>query len=271
MTKQAVYPPIVDTGDTRDNNNINNCESMLSTTNGPHNSKADNIITPTKSTNETNETNETKRRKKTKKKRKISSTKKGRFMKPESRLMFSFFKKKDKNKDRNDENSSPKKGRETNSKEVRDFRKEVVKNQNEMLTKFEKKSVTKALKTLPRRDLESHVDLPPISQSIQEMERCKHCHKPLKVCDEVVYGEYCIARVFDFCKKHFYVSTDDITKKYRSAYTSSSRFINYKQTGKLDTCDERIPPVCMLEKSYIEAIQIKGMRDAFNGWNNKMN
>ena len=147
----------------------------------------------------------------------------------------------------------------------------MIKNQNEMLTKFEKKSVTKALKTLPGRDLEAQVDLPPISQSIQEMERCKHCHKPLKVCDEVVYGEYCIARVFDFCKKHFYVSTDDITKKYRSAYTSSSRFINYKHTGKLDTCDERIPPLCMLEKSYIEAIQIKGMRDAFNGWNNKMN
>ena len=41
--------------------------------------------------------------------------------------------------------------------------------------------------------------------------------------------------------------------------------------GKFDTYNERIPPICMLEKSYIEAIQIKGMRDALNGWNNKMN
>ena len=63
---------------------------------------------------------------------------------------------------------------------------------------------------------------------------------------------------------------EDITKKYKIAYTSTSKFINYKHTGKLDTCDERIPPVCMLEKLYIEAIQIKGMRDAFHRWNSKM-
>ena len=114
------------------------------------------------------------------------------------------------------------------------------------------------------------VDLPPMSDSVLQADKCKHCKKPLPACDEKVFGEYCIARVYDFCKKHFYVSIDDIARKYRIAYTGASKFVNYKQTGVLETCEEKIPPVCMLESSYIEAIEIKGMRDSFNGWDKKM-
>ena len=46
------------------------------------------------------------------------------------------------------------------SKERKDFQKNVIKYQNEILTKFEKKSMSKALKTKPKRDLETQVDLP---------------------------------------------------------------------------------------------------------------
>ena len=225
-----------------------------------------------------------------------TENKQSKFLKPQAMLMYNFFTPKHNNNKnrkaarskskRTNENDSENEsvedktletgeeaGRETNviySDEIDDFRTRLIANQNEMLKKHEKKVKTKAQRSLPRRILQQ-VKLPPVAESVKNGEVCKHCLKPLPFCDEVVYGEYCIARVFDFCKKHFFVSVDDITKKYKIAYTSASKFINYKHTGKLDTCDERIPPVCMLEKSYIEAIQIKGMRDAFNGWNSKMN
>lgn len=96
----------------------------------------------------------------------------------------------------------------------------------------------------------------------QGQDLCPHCGNPVSFCDEVVYGEYCVARTCEYSSRHKFVSDDVITRVYRRAYNGASRFIIFRNQNVLLPGDqERIPPRCMLDNSYIDALQANSWKE----------
>ena len=171
--------------------------------------------------------------------------------------IFSFFKKRD------DKESKTRSSMALVEAEEKKRQSKLEKVQQKMLSKVEKD-------LLPSRKLTITHPECKLSSSVINGEICIHCKKQVDICDEKIYGEYCIARCFDYSDKHFYTSNEAVIKVYKRSYTSAARFIDYVNQGYLDKRDERTPPQCMLETSFVEALQINAWNERVGQWKKKM-
>ena len=138
------------------------------------------------------------------------------------------------------------------------------------LKRLEKNARARAHRTKPKM-LYLNGQQPTNTQATNYHDLCPHCRNPKPFCDELVYGEYCVARTCAYSRRHDYVSDSAITRVYRRAYTSASKFIIFRNRGQLIDEDERIPPRCMLDGSYIEALQANAWRSVLMNIERKMN
>lgn len=86
---------------------------------------------------------------------------------------------------------------------------------------------------------------------------CPKCFQKLNVCQEVLYGKYCIANVWELWDDFGRLTTiNNVEKRYRNAYQDAVRVQSYLKHSILRRRNGLEPPPCMLDGSFVKAVNL---------------
>jgi hypothetical protein len=88
---------------------------------------------------------------------------------------------------------------------------------------------------------------------------CRHCHQPSQMCDDEVYGPYCVKYVLTYYSEHTNVMNDYMVQlQFNKSFGHAKAFGLYTQHNKVERTynAEDKPPLCVLDVSYIKCVKM---------------
>jgi hypothetical protein len=109
------------------------------------------------------------------------------------------------------------------------------------------KKAEDATKKVQQEDNDNPVKIPECPKSFQK----------LNVCQEVLYGKYCIANIWELWDDFGRLTTiNNVEKRYRNAYQDAIHVHSYLKHSILRRRNGLEPPPCMLDGSFVKAVNL---------------